>query len=359
MSFDRSYEGGKGWAMPKGSGRGLSGLIRYRTNRNVVELAAVVQAVLSNAPTTAPDTDLESAFDSLRKVPPGVLSRVVRHPSFGYWLSALKHLLRVQVGLETPRRDIIVDGHDDHILNHYLLDLQRFAVTARLISLESFELTFTHANPGPLVFPTTGIAIEGISLGQPVHVRVESELSRCRVTLREGARTITIATDQPWSLRETPNVVTEAARGLRALPVYRINGSLPGYEIDPWDPYYRLVWVRNEAFPDNLRAPMATEDSLPSWQTTLCTATDLMNRHHPEIAAEVSEMIASLIPISAASPDSAKSLSVTAPEFWGSHPVLTRSGAHDACEVLVHEYRHNLLHALNDLDPLFQPNSPA
>jgi HEXXH motif-containing protein len=355
MGFDRTYEGGRRWALPRGADRELLGLVRYRINLNVIELAGIAQTAFSQQVSAAERTTFSNSFDQLRKVPPGTLSRIVRHPSFSYWLSAIKHLVRVGAGLEPPSGGLVVDGANDALLAHHLRDLQRFAVAARIIALDSFHETLFHLNPGPLVFPTTGIAVDGVVSGEAVEVTVRSDTQNCRIAIQQGARGITFRTMQPWALRDKPQTVVESEHGLRLLPVYRVNGSLPGYEIDPWDPYYRLVWVKNEAFPDNSKAPMSAEESLPEWHSTLLIATDLMRRRHPDLAAEISAVISSLVPIS--SPDPGRSLSVTAPEFWGAIQ-CSLDPAPMMGEVLVHEYRHNLLHALNDMDPLFKDDSP-
>lgn len=356
MAFDRTYEGGRSWGRPKGADRDLLRLVRYRINRNVVELAGLVQTLHATEASTAERTALAVAFATFRRVPPGVLSRIARHPSFSYWLSAVKHLMRVASGVEKLQDGLVVQGSTASILEHHLHDLQRFAGAARIVALESFGQTLNHVNPGPLVFPTTGIAIDGVNAGAAVDLLVECGIADCRITVRQAERSITLSTDQPWALRDVPRVTIESAQGMRLLTMYRVNGSLPGYEIDPWDPYCRLAWVRHEAFPDKVRAPMASEGDLVTWHSTLQTATNLLRRHHPDLAAEVSAVICSLIPIS--SPDSAKSLSVTAPEFWGAIQ-CSLDPAPMMCEVLVHEYRHNLLHVLNDLDPIFKDDSPS
>lgn len=355
MGFDRTYENGRRWALPRGADRELMGLIRYRINRNIIELAAIAQTVGSQQ-STVEQIAFGRAYDRLREVPPGVLSRLARHPSFSYLLSTIRHLLRAKTGLEQSRGGLVIVGSSDALLTHHLRDLERFAIAARIVGLDSFRDTLFHLNPGPLVLPTTGIVIDGVTSGEAVEVAVTSDAQGCHIVFQQGERSIVLRTNQPWALREDPQVVAQSEHGFRLLPMYRVNGSLPGYEIDPWDPYYRLAWVKNEVFPDSSKAPMSAEESLLEWRSTLLVATDLMRRHHPDLAAEISAVVSSLVPIS--SPDPGKSLSVTAPEFWGAIQ-CTLDPAPMMGEVLVHEYRHNLLHILNDMDPLFEKGSPS
>lgn len=357
MSFDRTRDAGFWWGRAQGKTSALAALLRFMTNRNVAGLAAIVTKAHEIAAPACAVADVRRAYDILRGLPPGVVSRLARHPSFSYWVSTTTHLLRVHAGFEPLSRDLAFEGTSDRQLELHFADLHRFAIAGQVAVLDVVSEVFTPVHAGSLVLPTTGLVIDGVRSSVPLRVEA-NPVGRSRIEIRveQGDRELIVITDQPWALREDAEIEVCEARGMRLLAMPRVRGTGPGFEIDRWDPYAVNAWVRHETFPGNIRALLDSEERLPAWATTLRAAMGLLMTCWPEMEAELSSLVGSIVPVAA--PDDSKNLSVTAPEFWGSF-LCSLDPAPMMGEVIVHEYRHNLLNALTAAAPVFCDDSPA
>lgn len=337
--FDESEHAGRWWSTARGLTPALLALLRSRSNSNLASLAVIVELVREVAPRALAQSNLKRSFDLLKTSAPSAVTHVARHPSFSYWISATSHLLRVASGAEPSSvAPSFVDGSSDP-LTDLLNDLSRFAVAAALMGDQPFEHSLQAQFPAPVTFPGAGIAVFGISAGEQIIIRRPTV--GAVVTFERGSGSVELGLDSPHS---------SPALSWRRVP--RVKGA---FEVDSWDPYFRHIWVRGEVFPDGNRAPMVEDDDLPNWSRIMTSAMDLLASAHPEFEAEIRLMVQSVVPVM--SPDPSKNLSVTAPEFWGAVQ-CTLDPAPMMGEVLVHEYRHNLLHALETMTTFFLPDSP-
>jgi HEXXH motif-containing protein len=350
MPFDRSPDAGLWWAYPHGYSEPLEALLRHRANSNVLDLAAIVSMANEIAPSEATDAELEAAFSRLKGVPAPLVSRMARHPSFRYWIVATSHLLRVRSGLEVFDGGMVADGPSTALLILHLRDLHRFGIAARIMAAEEFRDTLVPVHAGPLVFPGTGIALSGIQ------AQVSVDLKATRGQNGDIALTVE-QTGACLHLDPACSAISPTAGNLRRLPMPRIPVvGQAGLEIDVWDPYFRNVWVGQEVFSGGIRAPLALENELEEWTRVMHEAMAWLKLAQGELHDEIGHFIQSVVPIR--SLDRSKSLSVSAPEFPGAIQ-CSLDPAPMMGEVLVHEYRHNLLHAITTLDPVLAPSSPT
>ncbi|MDO9018006.1 MAG: HEXXH motif-containing putative peptide modification protein [Deltaproteobacteria bacterium] len=357
MQFERTHDAGSAWARAGGATPAFKALLRIGTNRDVARLAALVPKAREVAEAVSVASGVAQAYVILRELPPGIVSRLVRHPSTAYWVATTTHLLRVHVGREVPSRTLAFEGPAEWQLAQHLADLHRIAVAGRVIALDTFATTLTPVHDGAFVLPTTGVVVGGVVPGVPLHIEAHAvDRSRIALHFAQGSRTLSITTDQPWALRDVAQHEVSHAHEMRLLPTPRVRGTGAGFEIDRWDPYLANAWVRHEVFPGGVPGVLDTETNLSRWASTLRGTMDLLAGCWPEMEVEISSMVGSVVPVAA--PDDTRSLSVTAQDFPGAllcslDPVPMMG------EVLVHEYRHNLLNSLTAVEPVFRDDSPT
>jgi HEXXH motif-containing protein len=134
-------------------------------------------------------------------------------------------------------------------------------------------------------------------------------------------------------------------------PIPLVQTSTGGFEIDIWYFNLKYGWAQSEVFPGGLSATMLSQHVLPKFQNAVQLAMDLLSASHPIIEQEISLALKCVVPLAA--PNIDVNISVSAPEFFGGI-MFSLDPAPMLMEVLIHEYRHNILHVLNEEVPFFE-----
>jgi HEXXH motif-containing protein len=135
----------------------------------------------------------------------------------------------------------------------------------------------------------------------------------------------------------------EAAAGWRPLrPVLPAASEMAGIVVDDIDPF------RMPAAPHTAGAP-----DLGTWRRAFAGAWELLQRHHPAVAAEVAAVVGVAVPL-AAPPHG--QVSSSSPEAFGAVAMSEPVDARSLAVTLAHEVQHMKLSAVLDMIPLTRPD---
>ncbi len=293
------------------------GVLSLALRRVMGELCALPRTA-PYEPHEAPDVAaMATVLAVLATSRPGALASLVRRPS----VSTLVRCLR---GASAPDAD-------------RLAGIRRFR---ELRALVGFELGWTGDLVSPLrvLHPPRRLisASAGIALDLPRDARA--------VTFTQGSMTVTVADGSERTY----------ALGTPAL------GDLPGVS-RPFHPItagITLATVDNnplamlEAHPDKQgNAIDLGGHPVDAWLATLRQAFDLVRTHLPTLRAEMDLVLHQVVPVGY---DPERHLSASYQENLGTIYLTLHPSLMTMTEALIHEYSHNKLNALFELDPVLE-----
>ncbi len=346
MSKDESPRArGQRWAAPGGLTAELRTLRQRAVNRNLVELLGLAQLLREDHPQLAERCGLEAALASFRAAPSGVTQRVVGHPVFSVWLSVAKARVRALLGIveeaEVPSEAEVV---------RHLGALQRFRVAVHLVASLDLDLALDGLEGRPLMFPGSGLGVRALPAGGRLELRVRAlGPTAVALELEAGGRSWRLETDQPQALVEDARLEAPFV----ALP--RVRGEGPGFELDVFEPLLLDHWLADVSFPGGILGGPLPEAELGRARTNLRGGLELVGTVAPALAEEIAGVMRVLLPVACPVPD--RSISLSSVDRFGA-AICSIDPPPMMAEVLVHEYRHNLLHALEQAEPPFAPGSP-
>jgi uncharacterized protein len=202
------------------------------------------------------------------------------------------------------------------------------AIRAGMRAEIEVPVTMTPATPEnarTVVLPSLGVASVPSS---PATVRVNGS----DVAVISAGRHVKIPTD--------PHQDAPGWRGVRRFQA----GDLE-ILIDDLDPF-RMPAMTN-------LSPRLSTPEISKWETTLKQAWQLLEQHHPALAAEVAETIMVMVPLLAQGEVYASSSS---PEAFGAIAMSAPPDEYECAVTLVHETQHLKLSALTDIVALTLPD---
>lgn len=138
---------------------------------------------------------------------------------------------------------------------------------------------------------------------------------------------------------------------VRAMPLFRVGGI--GMHIDIVDPAFATQWIPQARF-SGASVDAAQESDLTTWTEALSDAAAVVEEITPATASMMGMLVRSLVPVVARDPALACSMSDSA---LPGAIMTTIDGPAVLAESLVHEFRHNLLHQLEQAYPLYESGS--
>jgi uncharacterized protein len=178
---------------------------------------------------------------------------------------------------------------------------------------------------GTVVLPSLGVA------------SVPSSTATVRVI---GGDAAIVSAGRHVKLPADPHQDAPGWRGVR-----RFRTADLGILIDDLDPF-RMPAMTS-------LAPRLSAAEISKWDATLEEAWLLLKEHHPDVAAEVAETIAVMVPLIAQGEVHASSSS---PEAFGAIAMSEPPDQYECAVTLVHETQHLKLSALTDVVPLTLPD---
>jgi HEXXH motif-containing protein len=336
-------------------GHALPWLLRCKRNESLAKFAAAVKVFSEQYADKAGVSGLRDSYQLAKSLAPAVLGTVFQDPRIVYWNDRVQSLLgrlrndEAIIPSDLPYLPANCTDWNHSLLACHLLDINRFLVTAALHA--GLDVSVPCLAPeGWLFLPGTGIGIRTNGLTPIVEVKTTCRTGRAvRVN---GSAPITL--DEGFREGKAPNGPVILSPVLEVLP--RVTGSNGNILLHPHDSYYRRAWITPEQFPGVSMANEIRIDELPKWVRTLSETFTLLRQVWPAMEEAVTMGLHTIVPIN--SPDAGKSLSCSAPCFWGAvmcsldEPVLM-------AETLLHEFSHNVLYSVIDYFGVFAGDASA
>src|ERR1700720_1980800 len=84
---------GHAWAYPRGVDDAYSRLIRFISNLTLAEFTTVIRLLEERLPNKQDRTQLRAGLNSLQKLPPKIVRRVLTHPLWIYWVRSTGQII--------------------------------------------------------------------------------------------------------------------------------------------------------------------------------------------------------------------------------------------------------------------------
>jgi HEXXH motif-containing protein len=340
---------------PSPEGHALPWLLRCKRNESLAKFAAAVKVFSEQYADQAGVAGLTDSYHLAKSLPPAVLGAVFQDPRMVYWNDRVQSLIgrlrneEAIIPTDLPYLPPDCTDWDHSLLACHLLDVNRFLVTAALRARIDVSVPCL-APEGWLFLPGTGVGIRTNGL-TPI-ARVETACKTGRAVRVDGCAVITLDEELREGATSSGPVIVSPT--LEVLPT--VTGSGGTILLHPHDSYYRRAWITPEQFPGVSMANEIGTDELPQWAATLSDTFALLREVWPAMEAAVTMGLHTIVPIS--SPIAGKSLSCSAPCFWGAvmcsldEPILM-------AETLLHEFSHNVLYSVIDYFGVFSGDASA
>ncbi len=312
----------------------LQNLLKAQIKKRLLQLASTQRRLDREAPELVEKTGFSQAYLFLKQLPPALLSRIISYPSFGEWCEVANALLVRQAHINLP---------DGQISSHLGL-LGNFALAGALEQEWDFELALWLDDRAYLPLPTLHCTI--IAPLNFAGTRVQ-----CRA--KPGHRLIISQN----SLHEQCIRIDDSSDDLTAIgSVFNIRHApllANRFELNDYDP----LLEHNIGFQREQRFERVDKSSLQRWRTSTQAAWDLLQVVHPAYSSEVDQYVSVIVPLLSQSAN--VHVSCSFPETYGMVQMSWSERVSQLAEALVHEYHHNKLNTLFDLDPLIIDTSGA
>lgn len=352
---------GRAWAHPRGADETYQRLIRFISNLTLAEFTEVMKLLEERLPNIEDRTRLREGLECLQDLPPNTIRRVLTHPLWIYWVRSTGQIIcalneRIPVApqwcshLHPDTASTVEYLRSSAALFPYLV------LAAHMVAGREIELEIKIAKDEFLSLPGTGL-----SYALPAALRNDRATLRIGVhkTVKDFFR-LDMSTNGSFVDRlhfsaNHQSVEPEGqsnGKALHWLSVIRVPyGAL---EIDNHDSRYLSNWVKREIYPEGTRVTPVPDAAVSAWCEDLLRAFEVLGQCCSLLQEEVGLLLRSLIPVMSNNPE--HSISCSNRDFWGAVQLSAHPGAALA-EVLVHEYRHNILNAIIDVDPVLDESS--
>jgi len=340
------------WLRHRGSAESnFQCILRRKRSLNVVHFSVLMSELQAKCRDETVLAELRRSYGVARSLPPKCLAAVFMHPSFNYWSKITQRLLPfLSGGQEIPSHltDHLrgVAGAEADPLCFHLADINRFLIAAALMAGAEVSLPCP-VHDGWLSLPGLGSRVACAEVGM---VQVTS--------YGIPSRSFRFGVGPPINLNSLLTECGEREEGflccdrLEVLPI--VNGSAGTIFLDPWDPYFRNVWHKN-TFPGGVHVFDVAGTELKQWQETIRESLGLLQTVWPEMEAEISALVHTIVPVN--SPIGGMNYSCSSDDFWGAI-LCSFDPASILAEVLVHEFGHILLFELLEIHGVFAKDSP-
>lgn len=269
---------------------------------------------------------IESAIELLSEIQannPGIISSLLIMPHFGFWAADCVFQLQ-----QAAAQGQTLSSKTQMALCH----IAAFAATAALLTDHPFDLTLP-IRDGELYLPNIGRLHIGNAEGLDyAHIRLDHDgceivagSTRHRISLRLGAKTT--SSTAGWT------------------PAFRLQTSSQGLAInlliDGSDPFLSQLGPTSTSL---------SERSLETWRSAIRRSWQTLVRHNKPLARTLSAGLTTLIPLRSTPED--HQISITSGWAWGAIALTLPTDPIIFAETLIHEFRHLILAAVEDITPL-------
>lgn len=353
---------GTAWAIPRGTDEHFRRLIRFMGNLALAEFTDLLGAAEEHLTEAEDKEQLREAMDLLRRLPPATTRYILTHPVWIYWVRATRQItcsLKQGAGVAPHWRGHL--RHDNSRAIEYLRDslsyLSHLVLAGYMLAGQEIELAIKITDREYLSVPGTGL-----SYVLPAGFNTATMLLTAAVRERvDGKFSLMVGSGVM-----PPKQLSFIIQSGRVRPIYSedsisrhwlstVELAHGDFEIDNRDNRFLNNWVTHEVYPQGIEVTTAQDAEIPLWQQRLTEAFEIMEKCNPLIAEELIFILRSIVPVT--SNHSEQSISCSNRDFWGAIQMSPHPGI-ALTEVLTHEYRHNILNAIMDADPVVDESSP-
>jgi len=281
-------------------------------HRTLVSLSRLYKKLKAESPDLAERSGFAQAFDILSGYPQSIQKIVLEYPSMRFWLDVAWDLVRRESHIRFPEM---------HVQMH-LEEFSRFALAAVVISESAtFEATLWTDVNGHIPLPGTGLYLSTLN-----------RIAYQKLRIRAHGATVTA---NPYD----DNLEIDSVIKRYQIPTMSIGIELNAIDMD----------LRLPGRTDFTYEQMDREAEV-NWLTTLEEAWEWINECSPLLAQEMLLGIKAFVPVESESAD--VHASATFQEAPGLVALSWTPDTSIMVEALVHEYHHQKLNALFNLDPV-------
>lgn len=349
---------GDAWAYPRGTDEFHRRLMRFISNLTLAEfttIIALLEECLSNKEDRA---QLRQGMDSLQKLPAQAVRRVVTHPLWIYWVRSTGQIIcafNEEIPVPKQWRGHL---HPDtasaaECLKSTAQLFSQLVLASHVVAGREIEVTIPVTGKSYLTLPGTGLSYNLRHRHEPITASVQKKSEQYlqldlstekhvfdRIYFSVNGHAVAPVQDSQQTASNWLSVIKFLDREI---------------ELDNRDECYLSNWVKCEIYPAGTQLDPVADSELPAWCKDVPSALEILGHCHPHLQAEILSLVRSLIPVRSNVPE--HSVSCSNRDFFGAVQLSAHPGIALA-EVLVHEYRHNILNAIIDADPILDESNP-
>ncbi len=353
---------GQRWATAHGVDSNYLALLKFMRRVTLAEFVDLVQSVDKQVPDGVEKNAFMQHYANVQQLPAKTINQVLLHPLSIYWVRSTRQILR-SINRQVPlinfwyghlSRDnsgVAVDPKT--LLSGAMAHFSHVDLAAHILSEKEVELDVAIGLDGFLAIPSTGLSIKVLppsEITRMISIQLQKTGGDNNFTLL-----IPLSKQSKISVDLTvQNNEVQPNDPLHSLKKITTPGR--GIELDNCDPRFLNNWVTAEIYSRNLEVIPAPNDTLPEWTKLLHDAFDILDKSNLPLAQEIRSVIRTIIPVMSLNPT--VQVSCSNRDYWGAVQCSLRS-AMAFSDVLAHEYRHNILNAVMEVDPILDENAPS
>lgn len=348
---------GDSWAYRHGVDEAYGRLMRHMVKVVTAEFLVSVQLLETALPPGTLLERLKHEFALFKALPMTAIRHVVSHPVWIYWARSVQHYYTaLQDG--TPVAPFWRGHLDEHLasppqcLEGAALQFSQLVLAGHALAGRAVELPLNAGVQGDsLSLAGTGLVVPCVPTPQS-----GSQLLRGQVASTEEGLLVLRISGEGGSIELTCRRHDTFLEPLSAddYALKAVRAGSQRIEFDNRDLRFVKNWVSTAIHPQAASIAVATDTTLPGWCTHTHQALELLGQCAAPLHEEVGTLVRVIVPVSFPGAEE-RGASCSAREYWGAiqcsfHPGITMA------EVLAHEYRHNLLNAIIEVDPVIEPD---
>lgn len=322
-------------------------LLNEKSVNNIAEFFGYAGYIKSHIPKIGENSGFLNYLDQIRTFPAQVALRVLTTPAAYHWNSMTRLLLNAAVSNE---HSADLNHYLDFLglslaegLKAHLNDFGRFTVSVHILAKTNFESAVPVTIRLPNTFPGTNLALLRLEGHEDFQHSVELSSLQSSVVEQfyklpqlEPTESIPIQFDNNESVL------------FQRMPSRK--GNSGDIVIDSFDPCLNLLYVEN--YPR-----IKTYERTQIFLDTLNQAFRCLTSYRTELVSEL-ELITSSITLMDTTDSGAEMCSGTSSAIFGGYFLSETNNPLYLAEMLLHEFSHNKLRLLEEVCPLFLPDSP-
>jgi HEXXH motif-containing protein len=345
------------WAQPAGVTEAHRRLLRFMASLTLAEFLELANTLTNSLPDGGERDDFVNQLNLLKSLPPAPVRQVLLHPIWIYWVRSTRQIAKSWISgkeIAAQWRGHLHPKEPSSLayLQESLALFPLLVLAAHMLAASEINVQLRLRGARYLSIPGTGFCCDVSTISSlaaspvvlPIRLQAHDDGSGFRLNIsQEPGLQLTYRVEE-GRIRAIPESGADSSYWLQTV-------SLGNYtfEIDNRDERILQNWVRCESYPAGVQVRPASDAEIPAWQARLGQAMATLRECCAPLQDELVSLLRCVVPVTSHTPE--LSISCSSRDFWGAVQVSPHPGVAMA-EVLAHEYRHNLLNALLEADPI-------